>query len=153
MKTTKTSLITDDQTLVSAKTRFGHDIPVYDDSWGKLYISRDSMGINGIVRAQTWEDAYEICEDEFFPAASDTWEQMHKEYPEMDDDQSHDYACWSEAYGFRPNGARELNEPCPGVYVKDLNGDYLDELTAELASELEITLVITNNDDDEQKGE
>lgn len=38
------------------------------------------MGISGIVRAQTWEDAYSICEDEFFPEASETIEEIRKEY-------------------------------------------------------------------------
>lgn len=55
-------------------------IPVYDDGYGPLFIHRDSMGISGIVRAQTWEDAYSICEDEFFPEASETIEELQDEY-------------------------------------------------------------------------
>lgn len=74
------SLIKDGQRLVGAKSRFGHKIATYDDGCGPLFIHRDSMGISGIVRAQTWEDAYSICEDEFFPEASETWEEMEKEY-------------------------------------------------------------------------
>ena len=73
-------LINDSQRLVSAKGRFGHNIPVYDDGYGPLFIHRDSMGISGIVRARTWEDAYGICEDEFFPEASETIEEIRKEY-------------------------------------------------------------------------
>lgn len=80
MKTTLATLITDSQSLVSAKGRFGHSIPVYDDGFGPLFIHRDSMGISGIVRAKTWEDAYGICEDEFFPEASETIEEIVKEY-------------------------------------------------------------------------
>lgn len=76
----KTRLITDEQTLVSAASRFGNPIPIYDDGFGPLFIHRDSMGISGIVRAQTWEDAYEICEDEFFPSASETWDELVDEY-------------------------------------------------------------------------
>lgn len=78
MKTTP--LITDEQTLVSASTRFGNPIPIYDDGFGQLFIHRNSMGISGIVRASTWEDAYGICEDEFFPTANETWEELVKEY-------------------------------------------------------------------------
>jgi len=78
--TTKNSLITDSQSLVSAKGRFGHPIPTYDDGYGPLFIHRDSMGVSGIVRAQTWEDAYSICEDEFFPEASETIEEIVEEY-------------------------------------------------------------------------
>lgn len=73
-------LITDSQSLVSAKSRFGHSIPIYDDGFGPLFIHRDSMGVSGIVRAQTWEDAYSICEDEFFPEASETVDELRKEY-------------------------------------------------------------------------
>ena len=76
----KTPLITDGQSLVSATGRFGHPIPVYDDGYGPLFIHRDSMGISGIVRAQTWADAYSICEDEFFPAATETEEEFAAEY-------------------------------------------------------------------------
>jgi hypothetical protein len=73
-------LITDDQRLVSATGRFGHAIKVYDDGFGPLWIHRDSTGISGIVRAQTWEEAYSICEDEFFPACDLTMEEIVKEY-------------------------------------------------------------------------
>jgi len=55
-------------------------IKTYDDGFGQLWIHRDSMGISGIVRARTWEDAYEVCQDEFFPEADDTCEEMEKEY-------------------------------------------------------------------------
>ena len=73
-------LITDEQRLISATGRFGHAIKVYDDGFGPLWIHRDSMGISGIVRAQTWEEAYSICEDEFFPACDLTMEEIVKEY-------------------------------------------------------------------------
>ena len=58
-------MISDTQTLDGAKTRFDNPIPVYDDGMGTLWISRDSMGIVGIVRALSWEDAYDIVLDEF----------------------------------------------------------------------------------------
>jgi hypothetical protein len=64
-------------------TRNGFEIPVYDD-WdyddGKIFVHRDSMGILGIVRAKSWEDAYSISEDEFMPEASETIEELRKEY-------------------------------------------------------------------------
>jgi hypothetical protein len=75
------TLIKDSQQLVSAcYESSGYTIPTYDDGFGQLYISRNSIGINGIVRAQTWEDAYSICEDEFFPEADETIEELIKEY-------------------------------------------------------------------------
>jgi len=77
----KTPLITDTQSLVSASMHDGQiSIPVYDDGYGPLFIHRDSMGITGIVRARTWEDAYSICEDEFFPEASETLGEIRAEY-------------------------------------------------------------------------
>jgi hypothetical protein len=135
---TTNPLITDGQQLVSAKSRFGHPIKVYDDGDGLLFIHRDSMGISGIVRARTWEDAYSICGDEFFPSADD--EAFEKDWEDMT---AHEQACWDEAYGYRPNGK---GGPTPdkdrGVYAKDLNGDRLEPLTPELLDELGITLDI-----------
>lgn len=72
--------LTDEETLVSAAGRFGHQISVYDDGSGPLWVHRDSMGISGIVRAESFETAYGICEDEFFPEASETWEELVEEY-------------------------------------------------------------------------
>jgi hypothetical protein len=129
----KNQLITDSQSLISAKGRFGHEIPVYDDGFGPLFIHRDSMGISGIVRAQTWEDAYSICEDEFFPAATETEEEWVADYGEN----FHEDGAWNESYGFRNSG---------GIYAKDLNGDALDLLTPELLERMEITLQIESNE-------
>lgn len=126
----------DNQSLLSATGRFGHSIPTYDDGWGTLYIARDSMGIVGIVRAQTYVDAWSIVEDEFLPSADD--EAFEKDFEDMTD---HEQACWDEAYGYRPNG---IGGPTPekdnGVYAKDLNGESLEPLTFKMLDEWEITL-------------
>lgn len=172
-----TAIITDEQTLKSATTQYGTPIPIFDDGFGQLFIHRDSMGISGIVRARTWEDAYGICEDEFFPAADESWEELRAEYgkirehvkiirrdgverectladypiqkeefvrwetrettPETEEEQDEavsNNALFQESFGFRPNGG--------GIYAKDLNGDYLDVLTAEMIDEMGITLDI-----------
>jgi len=73
-------MITDNQSLNGANSRFNFSIPTYDDGYGPLWIHRHSRGISGIVRARTWEDAYSICEDEFFPEADKTVEELVKEY-------------------------------------------------------------------------
>ena len=74
-------LIKDGDSLVSACYKSsGTPIQTYDDGFGNIYIFGNSMGIYGIVRAQTWEDAYSICEDEFFPEADETIEEIVKEY-------------------------------------------------------------------------
>lgn len=81
MTKTKTELISDGDQLVSAHYKNSeYPIQTYDDGFGPIYISRNSIGINGIVRAQTWEDAYGICEDEFFPEADETIDDLVKEY-------------------------------------------------------------------------
>lgn len=75
------ALINDGQKLVGATYRDArYRISTYDDGCGPLWISRNSIGINGIVRAQNWSDAYEICEDEFFPGADETIEELQREY-------------------------------------------------------------------------
>jgi hypothetical protein len=78
--TTPAPLITDEQRLTGAATHYGHAIPTYDDGSGPLWVFRDSMGIQGITRADSWESAWEICEDEFFPEASETAEEILAEY-------------------------------------------------------------------------
>lgn len=136
MQTMKAPLITDEQQLISAATEYGNPIPVYDDGFGKLYIHRDSMGISGIVRAMSWEDAYSICEDEFFPAASETHDEWVEEYGE----DYMEHPAWQESFGYRGNSRRESDGTLSSIYAKDLNGDYLDELTPELLERLGITL-------------
>jgi hypothetical protein len=138
-------LIKDGDALVSAKGRFGHEIPVYDDGYGPLFIHRDSMGITGIVRAQTWEDAYSICEDEFFPSGDDDAEEAYKEIealPEDSKERQHLEACFDESYGYRGNTRKMEDGSLSSVYAKDLNGDSLDLLTRDLCAQLEITLEI-----------
>jgi len=147
MKTTY-ALITENQTLAGAKSRFGHDIPIYDDGFGPLFIHRDSMGISGIVRAKTWEDAYSICEDEFFPAADDeAGEEMQRiGAMEEGEEKEHAQACWDESYGYRGNTRRMPDGTLSSVYARDLNGDWLDMLTPALLAELEITLTIEESE-------
>jgi hypothetical protein len=191
----QTELITDGQSFDGAVYgRSDYQINVYDDGRGPLWISRNSIGISGIVRAQTWEDAYSICEDEFFPEASETIEEIVKEYGfkrehvKVVKDSSilvatehcaagerfaipSDYAprlipqfvrwatvetpdpeAWSEnelfqeAFGFRNNGPNSTDVQKHGIYSKDLNGDYLDLLTAEMIDDLGITLQISEVD-------
>ena len=76
----KAELIKDGQSFNGARSKFGRELSTYDDGFGPLWISRNSISINGIVRAQTWEDAYSICEDEFFPEADESLAELVKEY-------------------------------------------------------------------------
>lgn len=146
---TQSALINDSQTLVSASMHDGRiSIPVYDDGYGPLFIHRDSIGISGIVRAQTWEDAYSICEDEFFPAGDEDANEKMTCIDAMPDgeDKNHEQACWDESYGFRGNSRKMPDGSISYIYSKDLNGDALDVLTPSLLSELGITLEITTEE-------
>lgn len=148
LKNMKSELIKDGESLNGAKTLFGNVIQVYDDGFGPLWIHRDSMGISGIVRAQTWEDAYSICEDEFFPAADDDAGKEMEEIESMPDgeEKNHAQACWDESYGFRGNMRGMPDGSLSSIYAKDLNGDSLDRLTPELLAELEISLDIQTDE-------
>ena len=130
MKQKQKQIVPKDETVLKgAKSRFGRDIPVYDDGYGPLWIHRESMGVTGIIRALTWYDAYEICEDEFFESADMNEKELVDEYGENWSEN----ACFNEAYGFRPNG---------GMYAKDLNGDTLEPLTPELLRELGMRVML-----------
>lgn len=141
-------MINDTQRLIGATTRFGSKLRTYDDGFGPLWIHRDSMGISGIVRAQTWHDAYSICEDEFFPAGDDDAGKDMAEIDAMPDgkDKNHAQACWDESYGYRGNTRRMPDGTLSSIYAKDLNGDALDRLTPELVAELGITLQIEDEE-------
>lgn len=129
-------MITDEQSLAGATMHGTINVPVYDDGCGPLWILQDSMGVRGVIRALTWEDAWEIGEDEMMPDADETEADWVKEYGE-------DYVedpCWNEAYGFRPNGPNKVGGSA--VYQKDLNGEWLNPLTPEMVEALSMTLDI-----------
>ena len=80
MKTENEKLINDGQRLVSA-THGGNPVQVYDDGFGPLWaLYLAGSGLAGIIRAQTWEDAWGIAEDEFFPEADETTESILTHY-------------------------------------------------------------------------
>lgn len=135
--------IADDQRLVKVVNQYGRELPVYDDGFGPLWIHRDSMGISGIVRAHTWEDAYGICEDEFFPAGDEDAAKDYAEIealPEGSEEQKHLEACWEEAYGYRGNSREESDGTLSSIYAKDLNGDSLEFLSEALCKDLGLTV-------------
>jgi hypothetical protein len=74
-------IIPEDLCLTGACHHRGNvKIATYDQGWGKVYIMRNSMGIQGITRCICWEDAWEICEDEFFPEADETVKEIEKDH-------------------------------------------------------------------------
>lgn len=103
----------------------------YDDGYGKLWVYGESIGARGVVRAPTWEAAWEVTINEIMDEAT---------YAEMIDD------C-----GLTAEEVQELEdggELPEGYYHRDggelsswdLNGSSLDLLTPELAESLGLTV-------------
>jgi len=76
--------IQDNQRITKVTDKNGREIPFYDDGYGPVYVYHDQCGhfsfVAGIVRARSFETAYEIVEDEFLPEADESLEEIIKEY-------------------------------------------------------------------------
>ena len=141
----------DNQTLNAARTQYGNPIQTYDDGYGPLFILRDSMGILGVIRARTWEDAYSIAEDEFFPDADEEANAELARIEALEDgpERVHAQACWDEAYGYRNHGRSTAEGKTSHIYAHDLNGEALDRTTQEeLLTRYNIALDITTEPED-----
>ena len=127
-------MITDEQSFNGAVMHGTIPVKTYDDGYGPLWIMRNSMGVQGIIRARSWEDAYSIAEDEIFPDPSPEEEE---DFATDYGDEYWDHPHWQESYGYRPN-----YNGTSGYYQKDLNGESLDRLTPEMVDALSLTLDI-----------
>jgi len=125
-------MIYDDQTLVAILD--GHrEMRIYDDGSGPLWSYREYLGILGIVRAETWEDAYECVLDAIMDDADETDPENH---PDED-------GSLPEGIHYRPNGSPGVNGLESGLASEDLNGSSLDLLTDEMLDELDLTIRTT----------
>jgi len=125
-----------DTVIMGAVDSYGNEIRVYDDGYGPIWGLYDSMGLLGLVRASTFSEAYELCEDEIFPEAQETVDDLIEEYGE----EWHEDPCFLEGYGFRPNGRNEHDTIGHGIYHRDLNGESLVKLDRESLREQGIKL-------------
>ena len=50
--------------LHAACSIYGNPIRTYDNAGSDMFLFRDAGGITGLVKADSWEEAYEIVEDE-----------------------------------------------------------------------------------------
>ena len=75
--------ILDNQALLGA-THGAFKVPTYDDGYGPLWALHEQCGsfsaVTAVIRAKSFEDAYEIAEDEFLPEATETVEELKAEY-------------------------------------------------------------------------
>lgn len=107
----------------------------YDDGYGQLYVYSETIGVCGVVRAKSWESAYEICQDEIMDGSS---------FAEMIEDcglTPEDVAA-IEKGGDLPDGYAYRSNSDGGkcLCVEDVNGSALDLLTPELAETLGLTV-------------
>jgi hypothetical protein len=76
--------IQDNQSITKVTDKNGREIPFYDDGYGPLFVHHDQCGhfsfVSAIIRARSFETAYEIVEDEFLPEADMSLEEIIKEY-------------------------------------------------------------------------
>ena len=176
----------DELTLVGARTKYGTQLHVYDDGFGPVWLYREADGLTGVVRARTWESAYEICQDEIMtlvpedevheayglytithnnkiylcpdmelPSTVTRWESFNNEIPgrvvigwfntmhqvrraceRIIEDNELDLI---DGYEYQPNATGT------GIVSTCLNGQELEPLTADLRSELGITLQVTQD--------
>jgi hypothetical protein len=133
-----------DEFALEFRSRFGSPVRYYDDGMGSLWIMRDSMGIVGIIRAHSWEDAYSIVEDEFLPVVSaeelhEAYDMTAEEFHKLTHAERNETGNWPDlAEGF----SYQSNSTGTGIVSHDLNGESLDPLTPALAAHLEIEIIV-----------
>jgi len=107
--------------------RYGTRYPVsrfYDDGFGPVWIYQDAGVLLAIIRAQSWESAWDIVCDEVLDDADAT-------DPDLLAALADENGELPEGYGFRPNGNGSNLWNQTGIYSEDLNGSDLRLLTAE----------------------
>lgn len=129
-------MIGDQQSLNGATVR-GHRTRVWDDGMGPLWIYRETLGVSGIVRAQTWEHAYQCVVDEIMDDAD----------PSDPDNQPDADGNLPEGLHWRGSGVPSQEGLESPLAAEDLNGSVLEALTPALVEALEIELEIEGEDD------
>ena len=99
----------------------------FDNGSGTLWVYCESLGPLGLVRADTWEEAYETVQDEIQDGC--TWEELQEVYGLSDAEFKavEDGECLPEGAEWRGNG-EPSNEGIHGeIALSDLNGTHLFE--------------------------
>lgn len=122
--------------IPAVTTEFGSPVRWWDDGFGPLWIYRDSLGVLGVVRAQTWHDAWECVEDEIMNGC--TYEAAMSA---LGEEGEQDPALLGEyGFHFRSNGEPSSPWASGELAEEDQNGSILDKLTPELAEHLRLTV-------------
>lgn len=163
------SELEDSHTLIGAcAVRFqGHrDIEsctwfdVWDDGYGQVWAYRETFGIRGIVRARTWETAYECAQDELMSDAECQCPMKwngHDE-PTADDKRPSDDCPFhslrmerdglDEGYAHRSNGEPSNPRLHSHIASWDLNGQDLSALPDETDDDTRYYLVVDDGLED-----
>jgi len=123
----------------------GHELPTWDEGSGPVWVYMESLGPVGVVRAETWEEAWECVVDEIMGDADvddpDTWQSGRPDIPrELAE------GCYWRGCGVPSNPHR--TSP---IAAEDLNGSFLIRLEA-LDDEWREKLTVTLDDDDDNNG-
>lgn len=113
----------------------------WDDGFGPLWLYRDASGLEAVIRAQSWEDAWTYAVDEILDGTD--WEGVADAIGEL----LAPDADLPEGFTFR--GCGEPSSPWASGHIAchDLNGESLDELTPQLAESLGIRIAWESSDD------
>ena len=125
-------LINNERSLTGATV---HDNPlrVWDDGFGPLWVYLETLGAVGVVRAKTWEDAYDCVVDEIMDDADMSDPDNH---PDVDGN-------LPEGLYYRSSGVPS-NEGLESLIASsDLNGSRVELLTTTLAEELGIEVQVS----------
>lgn len=126
---------------MEAKTKYGRKVDTWDEGYGPLWLLCDSMGVVGLVRAQTREDAWGCCQDELLPDADpndpDTYARAYDDSAGPED--------LAEGVGYRNSGVPCNPRLMSYLYQEDLNGCTLYQVPETWLAEV-FGITVTFND-------
>jgi hypothetical protein len=135
------STLTENQKITEVIHK-GYALQFHDEGSGTLWLFRESCGNSmsptALIRCDTWENAYEMCTDEFH-AGAPSIETIYADCGVATMEEAIETATFRECYGFRPNGSHRMDEFKHGIYARDYN-ERLDNVTIEQLNEMGIEL-------------
>ena len=127
--------------LVSVTQHWGGAVRCWDDGMGQLWLYQDAGGTLGVVRAQTWEDAYDCVLDEILtPIPADEVAEAYG-FP---DQAALDAAIAAGAEPELVEGYQyQSNATGTGIVPIDLNGELLEPLTVERVRQMDLRVKLS----------
>jgi len=133
----KGEVMKDSESLIGASCR-GHKLRFWDEGFGDLWVYIESLGPVGVVRARTWEEAYECVTDEIM---CDADEDFLKECLDEMTPEERDNGDLPEGFIYR--GGTPANEDLSSsIASEDLNGSSLLRMTDAVAEQYSIEVEV-----------